>query len=87
MSAGFGRDDVDGGTGTDIISLDSVLTSADLSDPDDLSAWLTADQGYTHVAADNTITFGASASGTIDLGGANEITFLNIEQIVYTDII
>lgn len=87
MSAGFGRDDVDGGDGTDIISLDSVLTSADLGDTNDLSAWLTADQGYTHVTADNTITFSASASGTIDLGGGNEITFLNIEQIVYTDII
>jgi hypothetical protein len=87
MSAGFGRDDVDGGTGTDIISLNSVLTSADLSDPDDLSAWLTADQGYIHVTADNTITFNDSANGTIDLGGGNVITFLNIEQIVYTDII
>ena len=78
---------MDGGAGTDIISLDSVLTSDDLSDPDDLSAWLTADQGYTHVTADNTITFSTSASGTIDLGGGNEITFLNIEQIVYTNII
>ncbi len=87
MSAGFGRDDVGGGTGTDIISLDSVLTSVDLSDPDDLSAWLTADQGYIHTTADNTITFNGSASGTIDLGGGNEITFLDIEQIVYTDII
>ncbi len=87
MSTGFGRDDVDGGTGTDIISLDSVLTSADLSDPDDLSAWLTADQGYIHATADNTITFNGSASGTIDLGGSNEITFLNIEQIVYTGVI
>ena len=51
------------------------------------SAWLTADQGYIHVTADNTITFDDSASGTIDLGGGNEITFLNIEQIAYTAII
>ena len=87
MSAGFGRDDVDGGDGTDIISLDSVLTSADLSDPGDLSAWLTADLSYTHDTAGNTITFDGSASGTIDLGGGNEISFLNVEQIVYTDII
>ncbi len=78
---------MDGGTDTDIISLASVLTSADLSDPDDLSTWLTADQGYINVTADNTITFNDSASGTIDLGGGNEITFLNIEQIAYTGII
>ncbi len=86
MSAGFGRDDVDGGDGRDIISLDSVLTSADLSDSGDLSAWLTADQGYVHDTGSNTITFDDSASGTIDLGGGNVITFQDIEQIVYTDI-
>ncbi len=78
---------MDGGADTDIISLDSVLTSADLSDPNDLSAWLTADQGYVHDTDNNTITFGGSASGAIDLGGGNEISFLDVEQIVYTDII
>ncbi len=40
MSAGFGRDDVDGGAGTDIISLDSVLSQADV---DDIASWLTLD--------------------------------------------
>ncbi len=85
MSAGFGRDDVDGGTGTDIISLDSVLTQADV---DDLSLWLTLDPGHSVTdIADGVISLSADASGTIDLGGGNEITFLNIEQIVYTDII
>ncbi len=95
MSAGFGRDDVDGGAGTDIISLDSVLTSADLSDPDDLSAWLTLDDPvmkYDATVAGEISFVDASgnpisASGTIDLGGGNEIIFLNIEQIVYTDVI
>ena len=85
MSAGFGRDDVDGGAGTDIISLDSVLTQADV---DDLSSWLTLDPGHSAtVTADGVILLSADASGTIDLGGGNEITFLNIEQIVYTNII
>ncbi len=42
---------------------------------------------YTHDTAGNTITFSGSASGTIDLGGGNEISFLNVEQIVYTDVI
>ncbi len=87
MSAGFGRDDVDGGTGTDIISLDSVLTQADV---DDLGSWLTLDGGATFSDNDNgTITLSGAGpiSGTIDLGGGNEITFLDIEQIVYTDII
>ncbi len=28
----------------------------------------------------------ADASGTIDLGGGNEITFVDIEQIVYTGV-
>ncbi len=85
MSAGFGRDDVDGGTGTDIISLDSVLTQADV---DDLSLWLTLDPGDSVTGiADGVISLSADASGTIDLGCNNEISFLNIEQIVYTDII
>ncbi len=85
MSAGFGRDDVDGGTGTDIISLDSVLTQADV---DDLSLWLTLDPGHSVTGiADGVISLSADASGTIDLGGNNEISFLNIEQIVYTDMI
>ncbi len=83
MTVGFRTDNVDGGTGTDIISLQSVLTAADQGD---LPSWLTADQGYSHDAANNTITFIATAGGTIDLGGGNEITFLNIEQVVYTDI-
>ncbi len=80
MTAGFSRDDVDGGNGSDMIVLDSVLTQPDV---DDVPSWLSPDQGYTHVTADNTITFSASASGTIDLGGGNEITFANIEQIDY----
>ena len=86
-SAGFGRDDVDGGTGTDIISLDSVLTQADV---DDLGSWLTLDGGATFSDNDNgTITLSGAGpiSGTIDLGGGNEIAFLGVEQIVYTDII
>ena len=55
---------------------------------DDLSSWLTLDPGHSAtVTADGVILLSADASGTIDLGGGNEITFLNIEQIVYTDII
>ena len=84
MSAGFGRDDVDGGNGSDTIVLDSVLSQADV---DDLPSWLTANQGYVHDTVSNTITFDASASGTIDLGGNNEISFQNIEQVVYADVL
>jgi hypothetical protein len=40
-----------------------------------------------HDTVNNTITFDASAGGTIDLGGNNEISFQNIEQIVYTDVL
>ncbi len=91
MSAGFGRDDVDGSTGTDIISLASVLSQADV---DDIASWLTLDAPAMNYSAavpgaisfvdalDNPI----SASGTIDLGGGNEITFLNIEQIDYAGV-
>jgi Ca2+-binding RTX toxin-like protein len=86
MSAGFGRDDVDGGNGTDIITLNSLLSSADLSDID---SWLTLDGAASYT--DNgigTITLSGAApiSGIIDLGGNNEITFQDIEQIVYTDV-
>ncbi len=84
MTAGFSRDDVDGGNGSDMIVLDSVLTQPDV---DDVPSWLSPDQGYVHDTVNNTITFDASASGTIDLGGNNEITFQNIEQIVYTEMI
>ncbi len=86
MRAGFGRDDVDGGANdgaeSDVISLEGVLTQADSND---LAAWLSADQDYTHEEATNTITFKASAGGTVDLGGGDEIAFLDIEQIVYCD--
>ena len=34
-----------------------------------------------------TLSGDGSISGTIDLGGGNEITFVNIEQIVYTDLV
>ena len=86
MTAGFRTDDVDGGAGdTDIITLDSVLTQADV---DDLSSWLTLDPGHSITGtADGVISLSADASGTIDLGGQDVITFLNVEQIVYTDII
>jgi len=86
MQAGFGRDDVDGGVGdSDTISLDSVLTGADVADSTAINAWLTlnGDATYIHDAANDTITLSADASGTIDLGGGNEITFANIEQIDY----
>ena len=88
MRAGFGRDDVNGGDGYDVISLDSVLIGADVADTDAIDAWLTlnGDATYIHDAATDTITFegGGVYSGTIDLGGGNEITFTDIEQIVYT---
>jgi Ca2+-binding RTX toxin-like protein len=91
MSAGFGRDDVDGGDGIDIISLDSVLTGAEVADDTAIDAWLALDGGtsadYDHDAGADTITFNGTFSGTIDLGGGNEITFQNIEQIVYTDLV
>lgn len=80
MRAGFGKDDVNGGNDYDIISLDSVLNQGDV---DDLGSWLAADRGFTHDTDAHTITFDATASGTIDLGGGNEITFANIEQIDY----
>ena len=67
-----------------MIVLDSVLTQPDV---DDVPSWLSPDQGYVHDTVNNTITFDASASGTIDLGRNNEITFQNIEQIVYTEMI
>jgi hypothetical protein len=55
---------------------------------DDLSSWLTLDPGHSVTAtADGVISLSADASGTIDLGGGNEIAFLNIEQIVHADII
>ncbi len=94
MSAGFGRDDVDGGISdvdgdgnvdTDTITLDGVLTQGDV---DDLSSWLTLDSGYSFaITADGVISLGDDASGTIDLGGGNEIAFVNIEQIVFTDVV
>ena len=86
ISAGFGRDDIDGGAGdTDTISLDSVLTGAEVADNTAIDSWLTLDGGatYTHDEVNDTITFSADASGTIDLGGGNEISFSNIEQIDY----
>ncbi len=83
MRAGFSRDTVDGGADSDTISLQSVLTDADVASDASISNWLTADQGFTHDAATDTITFDATASGTIDLGGGNEITFVKIEQIDY----
>ncbi len=86
MRAGFGRDTVNGGADSDTISLESVLTDADVASNAAISDWLTADQGFTHDAATDTITFDTTASGTIDLGGGNEITFVNIEQIVYTGV-
>ena len=82
MRAGFGRDDVDGGEDFDTITLDGVLTGADVAEGA-IGDWLTADQGFTHDAATDTVTFDTTASGTIDLGGGNEITFVNIEQIDY----
>ena len=82
MRAGFGRDDVDGGDGIDTITLDSVLTGADVTEAG-IDSWLTADQAFTHDIDANTITFDGTASGTIDLGGGNEITFLNVEEIDY----
>ena len=82
MRAGFGRDDIDGGAGTDIIAFDSVLTQAEMDDP---GSWLTLGAGtIVHVSGSNTVTFsGVTASGTIDLGGGNEITFVDVEQIDY----
>ena len=85
MHAGFGRDDVDGGAGTDTISMDSVLTGADVADDAAIDTWLTLNGGatYTHDAGTDTITFNGTASGTIDLGGGNEITVVDVEQIDY----
>jgi Ca2+-binding RTX toxin-like protein len=87
MSAGFGRDDVDGGDGIDTITLDSVLTGADVA-VGAIGDWLTLNDGATFSHDAGTITFegGEAYSGTIDLGGGNEITFDNIEQIVYTGV-
>ena len=86
MRAGFGRDDVNGGEDSDTITLDSVLTGADVAEGA-IEEWLTLndDATFSHYAETNTITFegGESYSGTIDLGGGNEITFVNIEQIDY----
>ena len=50
-----------------------------------ISNWLTADQGITQVVGDNSSKspIRATASGTIDLGGGNEITFVDVEQIDY----
>jgi hypothetical protein len=92
MRAGFGRDDVDGGAGNDIISLNSVLAGAEVADNAAIDSWLTLNgvgTSYIHDAATDTIPFqgGGVYSGTIDLGGGNEITFLDIEQIVYTDLV
>jgi len=85
MGAGFGRDDVDGGEEFDTITLVGVLTQGDV---DDLSSWLTLDSGGSgSITAEGVISLGADASGTIDLGGGNEITFQNIEQIVYLDLV
>ena len=83
MRAGFGRDTVDGGEGSDTITLDGVLTGADVTE-EGIEDWLTADQDYEIVG--NTITFEGTASGTIDLGGGNEIAFLDIEQIDYANV-
>jgi Ca2+-binding RTX toxin-like protein len=95
MRAGFGRDNVDGGAGdgdrdgdvnTDTISLQSVLIGADVASDAAISNWLTG-AAFSHDAVTGTITLGPDASGIIDLGGGNEITFLNLEQIVYTDLV
>ena len=88
MRTGFGRDDVDGGAGTDTITLDSVLTGADVASDAAISNWLAldGDTTFSHNAGTNTITFDGTASGTIDLGGGNEITFVNIEQIDYASV-
>ncbi len=83
LRAGFGRDTLDGGAGTDIIALDSVLTQAEMDDP---GSWLTLGGGaaIVHAPGSDTITFSTgTASGTIDLGGGNEITFVDVEQIDY----
>ena len=91
MSAGFGRDDVDGGAGTDIISLGSILSQADI---DDIASWLTLDEPTVNYDTDEDgqIKFvdddgqTVSAGGTIDLGGGDVITFLNVEQIDYASV-
>ncbi len=84
MSAGFGRDDIDGGNGLDTIALDRVLSQADV---DDIAAWLTVSNGAGYLQVGDSIQFAAAASGTIDLGGNNQISFQNIEQIVYADVL
>ena len=86
MGAGFGRDDVDGGVGdSDTISLDSVLTGADVADQAAVDGWLTLTSGSVIDAdtTDGSISLSADAAGIIDLGGGNEITFINIEEIDY----
>ena len=86
MRAGFSRDTVDGGAGDiDTITLDSVLTGADVADLAAVANWLTLTSGSVTDTdtTDGRIELSADASGTIDLGGGNEITFLNIEQIDY----
>ena len=82
MRAGFSQDTVNGGADYDIIAFDSVLTQAEMDDP---GSWLTLGAGtIIHASGSNTVTFsGGTASDTIDLGGGNEITFVNIEQIDY----
>ena len=91
VRADFGRDDVDGGAGNDVISLDSILTDAEVADDAGIDTWLTLNGGatYSHDAGTDTISFqgGGVYSGTIDLGGGNEITFTDVEQIVYTDLV
>ncbi len=86
MRAGFSQDTVDGGAGdTDIISLDSVLNGADVANQAAVETWLTLTSGSITDAdtTDGNIMLSADAAGTIDLGGGNEITFANIEQIDY----
>ncbi len=86
MRDGFGRDGVDGGVGdSDTITLDGVLTGADVASEAAVDGWLTLTSGSV-IDADTTdgrIELSADAAGIIDLGGGNEITFINIEQIDY----
>ncbi len=52
-----------------------------------LGTRVTVSNGAGYLQVGDSIQFAAAASGTIDLGGNIAISFQNIEQIVYTDVL
>ncbi len=80
-----GRNQIDGVEDSDIdtITLNSLLTGADIASQAAIDGWLTLTSGSVTKVTDTGFSLGPDAAGTIDLGGGNEITFVNIEQIDY----